>query len=244
MKKFLSTLVVASLLGTMAVYAAEVEKGYISANASATKEFAPNVASVVFYINTEDKDLEHATKTNKETTERALNAVKSMLDLNAGDTIQSVNFSAAPHYSNKNNIPIFLYYRVSNGFRVKVKDIQKIGKIMAQGLKNGANRVEDLNFSLDNTESACNSLIGEATKITNTRAKTAANAINSTIIGTKSINVSCSGDESYYPRYKMYTNRAMDSMPMSTDSVQESAMPTEAGTIKLRASANAVYFVK
>ena len=103
--------------------------------------------------------------------------------------------------------------------------------------------MDDLNFSLDNTDSACNSLIKEATALSRTRAGELAKAAGSYVTGIKSINASCSGDNTYYPQVRM-----LNSAKFAADSVAESsagsAVPTELGTIKMYANVNAQYFVK
>ncbi len=240
MKKILSLLLLMGLLGTPFALAAD-ERPYVSVNTKAEEEFAPNVANVRFYIETQDKDLKVATDKNKEQTQKALEAVKKLLDTKAGDMVQTVNFSAYPEYSYKNNTKTFLHYSVSNGFQVRLKNTDNLGKVISEGLKNGATRVGDLNFSLDNTQNACNELIKKAVASSKTRAQQTAVAAGSSVLGIKSINASCSGDNSYYPQFRMTNSAKLSSGAMDA---AESSVPTELGTIKMYANVNANYFVK
>lgn len=242
MKKLLSTALILTLASTLSVCAYEnkEERGYISVNAQVNKEYAPNIAKIRFYVETENKDLKIATDENKKTTQKALDAVKALLSTTKGDMIQTINFSASPQYEYRNKIKTFMGYKVTNGFQVTLKNVDVLGKVISAGLNNGANRVGDLNFSLDDNEKACNELIKEATSIVKTRAQVVAQASGSQIEGVKSLNASCNGNSSYQPRYELMNSKMMDS---ASAGVSE-AMPTEMGTIKMYASANAMYYVK
>ena len=247
MKKVLAAAAVLGVIGAVAagsVFAAESEeKAYVSVSTKAAQEFAPNVANIKFYIETSDKDLNIATQKNKEQTAKALEAVKKQLDSAKGDSVKTINFSANPEYNYKNGKRTFIQYRVSNGFQVTLKNTDKLGDVIAQGLQNGATRVNDLNFSLDNTDSACNSLIKEATALSRTRAGELAKAAGSYVLGIKSINASCSGDSVMYPQARML-NSAKFSSASADSAAMESVVPTELGTIKMYANVNANYFVK
>ena len=244
MKKILATAAIAALIGSACAYAADVqEKPYIVVSGKAAQDFAPNIANIKFYIETNDKDLNVATQQNKEQTEKALQAVKKQLDTSKGDSIKTINFSANPEYRYKNGKREFVQYSVSNGFQVTLKNTDKLGTVISEGLKNGATRVDDLNFSLDNTEGACNELIKQAVGVSKTRADVTAKAAGSYVTGVKMIQASCSGDNVFYPQVRML-NSAKYASGSAQDAAVESSVPTEMGTIKMYANINAQYFVK
>ena len=247
MKKILLAATVLTVMGALAagsVFAADVEeKPYVNVSTKAAQEFAPNVANIKFYIETNDKDLNVATQKNKELSQKALEAVKKQLDSAKGDSVKTINFSASPEYKYKDGKRIFVQYNVSNGFQVTLKNTDKLGDVIAQGLQNGATRVDDLNFSLDNTDGACNSLIKEAAALSRTRAGELAKAAGSYVLGIKSINASCSGDSVMYPQARML-NSAKFASASADSAAMESSIPTELGTIKMYANVNANYFVK
>ena len=243
MKKVLvAAAVLGAVLSANCVFSAEEERGYVSVTARAEQEFAPNIANFKFYIETSDKDLNIATEKNKQETQKALEAVKKELDSAKGDSIKTINFSANPEYRYKNGKREFIQYNVTNGFQVTLKNTDKLGKVISKGLQNGATRVGDLNFSLDNTQNACNELIKEAVGLSKSRANETAKAAGSYVTGIKSINASCSGDNSYYPQVRLMNSAKFASA--SADAEAESAIPTELGTIKMFATVNANYFVK
>ncbi len=244
MKKVLvAAAVLGVILSANCTFSAEEERGYVSVSTKAEQEFAPNIANFKFYIETSDKDLNIATEKNKQETQKALEAVKKELDTTKGDSIKTINFSANPEYRYKNDKREFVQYNVTNGFQVTLKNTDKLGKVISKGLQNGATRVGDLNFSLDNTQNACNDLIKEAVVLSKSRANETAKAAGSYVTGIKSINASCSGDNSYYyPRARLMNSAKFASG--SSDSAAESAIPTELGTIKMFATVNANYFVK
>ena len=243
MKKFLiAALAMGVVLSTTCVFAVEEERGYVSDSAKAEQEFVPNVANFKFYIETSDKDLNIATEKNKQETQKALEAVKKELDSAKGDSVKTINFSANPEYRYKNGKREFIRYNVTNGFQVTLKNTDKLGNLISLGLKNGATRVGDLNFSLDNTQNACNELIKEAVGLSKTRANETAKAAGSYVTGIKSINASCSGDSVYYPQARLMNSAKFSTA--SADAAADSSVPTELGTVKIFANVSAQYFVK
>ena len=106
MKRILAALAVLCMLFTTAAFA-ETERGYISANATANKELAPDTVDISIAVVTYDnKSMQKATQQNKELSDKLYNAMKSMINTGNGDYVKTSDFSAQPIYtysSNKRN---------------------------------------------------------------------------------------------------------------------------------------------
>jgi len=242
MKRILSTLVLGSMLALSigCGYAAsgEIEKGFISVYSETSEEMVPNMAKITLSVETSDKDITKATETNKEAARASIEAVKKLLDTSKGEMIKTTAFNVSPEYSYKGNVRTFVRYNARNSFEVTIKDVAKLGKVISTALSNGANVVSNLSYSLDTNEAVCGKLIQKASTDAKARANAAASALGTSITGVKSVNVQCSANEYYQPRYSMKM--------MTADNAVEAggSVPTEEGTIKLRANVSASFFVK
>ena len=104
----------------------------------------------------------------------------------------------------------------------------------------GATNVNSLVFSVSNYEAQCNELLSTAVKKASARAHAIAKAVPTTITGIRSMDVSCSPNNSVRPQYRlMMANKAMDSAEAGASSTT-----IESGVVKVYANVNASYFVK
>ena len=245
MKKFLiSTAIVGLALGCASVQAISesIERGYISVNTSANAELAPDVAEISIAVKTYDsKSMQKATFQNKEISEQVISVLKSMIDTSKGDYIKTADFSATPIYSYSGNKRIFDKYQVSNSVVVHTKSIDKIGSMIDKSIALGATDVNSLNFSVSNYEAQCNDLLSIASKKAYARANAVAKTVPTTIAGIRTMDISCSTNNSSRPQYRML----MSNKAMSMDSESASASTTiESGVVKVYANVNSTYFVK
>ena len=245
MKKFLiSAAIVGLALGCASVQAISesIERGYISVNTSANAELAPDVAEISIAVKTYDnKSMQKATLQNKEISEQVIATLKSMIDTSKGDYIKTADFSATPIYSYSGNKRNFDKYQVSNSVVVHTKSIDKIGSMIDKSIALGATDVNSLNFSVSNYEAQCNDLLTLAAKKASARANAVAKTVPTTLLGVRTMDVSCSTSNSSRPQYKMLmANRAMT---MDAEAAGSSTT-IESGVVKVFANVSATYFVK
>lgn len=222
------------------------ERGYISVNTSANTEVSPDVVEISIAVKTSDsKSMIKATTENKETSDKVYAAIKSMINPANGDYIKTADFRATPHYTySSNGKKNFDKYEVSNNIIVHTKNIEKTGNIIDKAISLGATNVNDLTFSVSNYEAQCNDLLAIAAKKAKTRADIVAKTSMSYITGVKSMNISCSTNESNRVQYRMYAkNMAMTDAAGSAEA-EPAATPIQGGIIKIYANLNASYFVK
>ena len=148
------------------------------------------------------------------------------------ESIKTIAYNINNVYSYKEKVRVFQKYEVRNGFEVKLKDLNKISDIIKIGTDAGINRVDNLNFYIEDNEKICNELLTQATKIAKTRAELVAQAAGTGILKAKSINPYCNST-TIAPR--AYYNSKM--MMATADGAMEEAAPqvTEAGSINMSA---------
>lgn len=246
MKKLISLLAVSAILMSCSIPAtADAERGYISVNTSANAEIIPDIAEVSIAVVTYDnKSMQKATVQNKEISDKVISALKTMINSANGDYIKTANFNASPIYTYNGNKKNLDKYQVSNSVIVHTKSIDKVGSMIDKSIALGATNVNSLNFSVSNSDSKCNELITKASKQAKERVDAALKPMTSTVTGVKSMDISCSTNNSVRPVYRMMKSNALMAADGAAQEAQETSTIIEQGVVKIYANVNAQYFVK
>jgi uncharacterized protein YggE len=241
-KKYLlvSTLALTLFLGIPAsAQIIKQEAGTIYVSESTVKEIPPNQAEISIGIKTEDKSLQKAAEENKITANKVYSEIKALLG--ADDYLETNSYKVSPQYTyTKDRKRVLDKYVVSNNVKVKTKNIELISKIIDTAITNGANSLNQLNFSVagDDYKSECNDALAELTKKAYDKANAIAKSINSKVTGVKSINASCNTENptrNFYSAFEL-SDSAKGSENLST--------PTEAGKTNINVSITATFYVK
>lgn len=111
---------------------------------------SPDIATVQLEVVTVNEELSVAQQENAATTN---NVIQSLLRLGIPrENIQTVSYNIFPKYDYVNGEQIFRGYEVSNAISVKITDIQQVGRVIDTAVQNGANRVSNIQFSIEDTE--------------------------------------------------------------------------------------------
>lgn len=241
MKKFLLMLGLALFVGS-SVYApvrASVNRdmGYISINATESREVVPNVVTISFGVETTDVDSKRAAERNNQISTNVINAIKTELISDKKAIVQTKNFNIRPNYKNNDyEDRIIKNYTVVNTIQVKTCDISKISGVIDVAVKNKVSNVDSINFSLSDDDVLANDLVNKAVIKAKTQAKNVALAANKKIIGVKSLRVNVYQNTSSNGR--LYKASSVDSVGSSMST------PIETGKIKMNASVDAEFYVK
>jgi len=239
-KKLAITLFCASVLA-MPVFSADCQESIISTEASVNREVTPDTAKIRFTVENSGINLTSIKEKNDKIVNDAIKAIKAVLAEN--ESIKTIAFNVRNVYSYKDKVRVFQKYEVSNGFEVKLKDLDKVSKVINLAMDNGVKNVGNINFLVENSEAVCNDMMAETVKIGKNRVQHLANAAGTTLDKVKSINPYCSLSSSHVqPRMsKVYmANAAMDSVASEGASLET----IEPGTINARASVNMTYYLK
>ncbi len=241
MKKiFAITAICCLLLSTTAF--AEIERGFITANASVNKEITPDTAEISIAILTTDKvSMQNATKQNKEISDKLYSAMKSMINVANGDYVKTSDFSAKPVYNYSSGKKYFDKYEVSNRIIVHTKSIDITGAMIDKAISLGATNIDNLNFTLSSYEKQCDELLNQAAQKTRLRADGLAKATGTVITGVKSVNSNCNTTGA---NQRVMYNMFAKSTAMTEDAAAIGGTPIETGSVKIYATVNASYFVK
>lgn len=242
MKKLLIILALAiavtPVIPTSAMTVVQKNQGYISVNATETKEITPNTANVTFSVETTDVDSKRASERNNQISTKVITALKQELSSDKKSSVQTKNFNLRPNYKNNDNSNdrVIKNYTAINSIVVKTSDISKVSTLIDIAIKNNVSNVGGVHLSIENQDEFATELTNAAVNKAKTLAQTTAANLNQKVTGIRSI------------RVNVYQQGANGIRLYKTASAgaetQDTATPIEAGKIQLNASVDAEFYVK
>jgi uncharacterized protein YggE len=198
-----STVIVASIETSQnQVYAQQVpasstNEKTISVTGTATTSISPDIVTLQFGVDTQAKTAQDAISENAQ----AMNSiVASVTGLGiTKDEMSTASFTIYPVYNYSIPDPMtgiqkttLTGYKASNTLLVKTTKLSLTGNIIDSAVGAGANRVDDVSFSLSpaKQQSAQNDLISNAVVDAKSKAEKALEPLGEKIIGVKSVSLS------------------------------------------------------
>ena len=135
-------------------------------------KITPDIAQIQLEVSTENKLLNHAQKENAYEMNQVID---SLLKLGIDrENIQTVSYTIVPQYNYIEGQQIFRGYEVTNAITVKVTDIDQVGNVIDVAVQNGANRVSNIQFKVENEQLDYQKALSLALKNALTKAQTIA----------------------------------------------------------------------
>ncbi len=132
-------------------------KNTIEVSGQGTVYISPNIAKISFSVKTEAKTVKQAMAANINKMNDIINVLEQE-GISKKD-LKTTNFSVYPRYEwQKQTMPvpvgkrILVGYEVSQTLEVKIRNLDKIGKVIQLATKAGANQIGNLQFLVDNQE--------------------------------------------------------------------------------------------
>lgn len=189
-------------------------RGTVAVSGGASGHYPPDAANVILAVETTDRTVGPAVKANSEKAQAVTNALKGIINKDRGDTIKTSHYSVEPvyKYDRDGGERKLLGYKVINQVTIKVKDPALPGTIIDTAIKSGANRVDSVQFLLEEREAICNDLIRKAIAKASERAGVVAESLNVKITGIKHASSECGEERPPYLR-KAYAPEEAASRP-------------------------------
>lgn len=129
----------------------------------------PNFAEVQIEVSTEADEV---TEAQRENAVKMNQVIQSLLALNISrEDIQTAFYNVFPRYDFIEGRQVFRGYEVTNSLTVKIRNINEVGLVIDTVLRNGANRISQLEFKLDNEETYQNQALQLALQNANSKAQ-------------------------------------------------------------------------
>lgn len=110
----------------------------------------PDIAMASIGVIVENKDLKAAQAQSIEKATRILDTLKRM-GIKERD-IKTENYTITPEYDYIEGKQVFRTYKITNTFRVTLRDLSRIGEIIDAAVASGANVVNSITFTVENPE--------------------------------------------------------------------------------------------
>ena len=135
----------------------------------------PNIAIVQLEVVTMDQQLSEAQQENAVAMN---NVIQSLLRLGIPrEDIQTISYTISPRYDYVDGKQVFRGYEVSNAISVKISDLQQVGLIIDTAVAKGANRVSNIQFTVEDVERYKQEAIVRALRNAQLKARTIANEL-------------------------------------------------------------------
>lgn len=244
MKKLLMILLLAFIstpcISTQAMTVVQKNMGYISINATESKEIAPNTANITFTVETTDVDSKRAAERNSQITSKVIGALKQELSSDKKSDIQTRNYNLRPNYKyNKNSDDRSIKnYTAINSIVVKTSDTSMVSKLIDTAIKNNVSNVSGVSMTIEDQDQFATEIVNAALTKAKNQAKATAAALNQKVVGIKSLRVNVYQQGANGVR--LYKAAALGSTAADT----ATPTPIETGKVQLNASVDAEFYVK
>jgi uncharacterized protein YggE len=225
--------------GDLDVYTHEQEEErIISVQGEGKISVRPDIATFSLSVISEGKTVKDATEDNSLKMKKVIDSIKA-LDIKEED-IKTTNYNLNPRYNYDRNPATIEGYRLSQDIVVKVRDLDKVEDVIAEGTNNGANRMSNLQFLVDDEEE----YLKEAREEAIAEAKEKAEEIEKTVGITlgKIIGYRELGGNNNYPPVMYERSYAMESMAGNKLSGEDFSI--ESGSQDIISQIELVYEIK
>lgn len=198
----------------------------VSVSGSAQTTLAPDIATVDIGTYSEKPTASAAKDGNDALMAKVISALQAQ-GVDTDKDVQTTDYSITQDYG-KDNVSI-VGYRVDDTVRVKVRDLDKLGDILSAAGNAGANLINNIGFTKENSEDDYNQLIVKAIADARSRAETLAKSAGATLGSV----VCVSENGSYYPPSPIYFDR--------NAAQAAGTAPISQGTLTLSASVSVTF---
>ncbi|MEK3937656.1 SIMPL domain-containing protein [Sporosarcina sp. FSL W7-1349] len=187
---------------------------------------SPNVAKIQLEVSTENLHECAAQQENAEIMNRVLDAL-----IRAGiprDQIQTASYTIFPRYDFVEGEQILRGYEVNHAITVTIPEIDRVGEIIDLAVQNGANRVSNIHFRVENEELYYRQALILAMEDARSKAKTLGDAMG---VQVNPIPI------------EVIEERISQAIPFQTMALtaREAATPIEPGQLEITAVVNAQF---
>lgn len=139
-----------------------MKKGVMKVRGVGIVKAQPNIAVVSLGVITENKSLEIAQTENAEKSIAVINGLETMGIPNSD--ISTGSYVIEQQYDYIEGKQIFRNYKVTNILNVTIRDVDKVGEIIDNSVRNGVNVVNNIKFTIDNMSIYYNKALNLAVK--------------------------------------------------------------------------------
>jgi uncharacterized protein YggE len=210
----------------------EVPQRTISVNGSGKVTLDPDIARINIGVHTEDTDAQSAVSENTTQTQAVVSALRRAGI--AERDLRTSNFSIYPRQDyDRDGELLGITYIVDNTIQVTIRDIATVGEILDAAVQAGANNINSIQFTVEDTSAAYNQALEAAVASARSRAEALASAAGVELGAVQSISAYVSGGPTpVYQDMRVAIEQAAGEVPISP------------GQTELTVEVNVVYVIE
>ncbi|PGS53379.1 SIMPL domain-containing protein [Bacillus sp. AFS041924] len=189
----------------------------------------PDQSSVLVGTIVEDMKVQNAQSQNAIISNKMIDALKSIGIKQ--DEIETNSYTIDRIVEYQDSQQVFKGYRVSHLFKVIVKDLANVGKVIDVAVENGANEVRNLTFEVSNPEPYYHEALQKATMNAKSNAENIA----------KSLGLSINSIPIWIAEEGIQIVRPLSSLTMTAAAFSGPSTPIQEGQIKITASVQSMF---
>lgn len=143
---------------------------------AATLQATPDQAIITLGVQTENIDPKLAQQENSQTISEIVSTLRTLGI--AEENIKTSDYRIDPQYKYVDGKEIFQNYKLQHMLQIKTNDIEKVGAIVDSAVKQGANSISNVRFTLSNSDAYYNQALSLALSKAYQKARTLTGAIN------------------------------------------------------------------
>lgn len=206
----------------------------ITIQASEAVKVVPDMAMIVYAVNTEDPDAQVCQQNNSEKVAKVLEYLKGQEI--AENSIATSDFSLDPMYDWSGNQRVLTGYDMRTQITVSDIPMEKVGALISQAVEAGANEIISVNYLSSKYDEAYQEALAKAVAQAKTKAETMAHAEGCQVVGVASMEEYSDAQQGRYmdsglKRNSLYAAAAEDA----------AAMAVMAGEMNVTARVQVVY---
>lgn len=155
------------------------KKRILKVNGKGMVEVEPDIAVISLGVTTKDMNPEKAQSINEEISKKLINA---LLQIGISrDDIKTSSYTIYPEYDFVDGKQILTGYRVTHILEVKVRDINMVGEVINTAVQNGANQINRVEFTIEDSKVYYNRALKLAVKDAASKAQAIASMMKVTL---------------------------------------------------------------
>lgn len=166
----------------------DAQPNVISVSGVGRLDVKPDTAVVTLGFNQQAKTAQDAQAMANESMDAVLKAVKEKGIPEDKIRTSSFNLHAEYDYSDKGS-PVLIGYRVNSTITVTIQNLDSVGPAIDASIEAGANQVQNIVFTLKDTDKHKQQAIDEALEDARTKAEKSAEKLGATVIGVRRLTV-------------------------------------------------------
>jgi uncharacterized protein YggE len=206
-----ASILVVTLLFVLPAHAQDAPQRVVRVSGESTVSVAPDKATVRFGVVTEAKTAEAARRQNAEAAKGAMNAVRDLGVAENKMQMEGLRLQPRYEYDQESETRTLKGYEATRQVVVELTDLEQLPTLVTRVVQGGANRLNGIDYSLQNRTSVRNDALATAAQNARDKADLLATTLGATLGPVQQIDEQAFEQDNPSPRVRMEMAKARGS---------------------------------